>query len=399
MAGFRLPKINLTIQLIAIIVIIALFHNAFNPTVEAALYATSLTLKEILVFVLPIIIFSCIYSCMLSFKNKAITFMVLVLVGVFVSNFTSVWIGFGASKLGLHHIKLVTDNGLTTSDVLAPLWQYPLPKWLGNEYALLIGFLSGTYFTFKPHKKADQLSDWAKHVVHIILNKLFIPVLPLFAAGFVIKMAHDGVLDDIAQKYIWVLALVLTSFIVYIGFLYGLAARFKVATWVRYIKNVLPAGIMGFSSMSSLAAMPVNIVAAEENTGKPVAARAVIPATVNIHLIGDSIFIPILAIAILLTFGLEFPSLQNFAIFTVFFVLAKFAVAGVPGGGILVMIPILEKYLGYTPEMSALITAIYILFDPLLTCTNVLGNGAFAILITKFFKEKEEVTEVDHVNL
>ncbi|MFO1258475.1 MAG: cation:dicarboxylase symporter family transporter [Gammaproteobacteria bacterium] len=398
MASFRFPKINLTVQLLAIIVFVGLFHNYFNPTIEAALYATSLTLKEILVFTLPVIIFSCIYSCMLSFKDKAIAFMFLVMLGVCVSNFISVWVGFGASKLALHHIHLATSNGLSAQNVLAPLWQLTLPKWLANEVALLIGFLAGTLFTFKPNPKADQLSEIAKKTVHIILNKIFIPVLPIFALGFVVKMAHDGVLDDIATKYIWVLALVVVTFIAYILFLYGLSANFKPKTWLRFIKNVIPAGIMGFSSMSSLAAMPVNIVAAEENTQKPVAARAVIPATVNIHLIGDSICIPIMAIALLMTFGMGFPSLETFAIFTGYFVLAKFAVAAVPGGGILVMIPIMEQYLGFTPEMSAMITAMYILFDPLLTCTNVLGNGAFAILMTKFFKDKEP-DEGDHVNL
>lgn len=57
------------------------------------------------------------------------------------------------------------------------------------------------------------------------------------------------------------------------------------------------------------------------------------------------------------------------------------------------MIPILEKYLGFTPEMLSLITALYILFDPIITSANVLGNGAFAQLFEKvyhlFHKEKK----------
>lgn len=61
-----------------------------------------------------------------------------------------------------------------------------------------------------------------------------------------------------------------------------------------------------------------------------------------------------------------------------YFVLAKFSVAAVPGGGILVMLPILEAYLGLNGEMLSLITALYLLFDPVITCANILGNGAFA---------------------
>ena len=78
------------------------------------------------------------------------------------------------------------------------------------------------------------------------------------------------------------------------------------------------------------------------------------------------------------------PSLLNYMIFALYFVLAKFSVAAVPGGGILVMLPILEKYLGFNSDMMSLITALYILFDPVITCANVLGNGAFAKMIDRF---------------
>jgi Na+/H+-dicarboxylate symporter len=33
--------------------------------------------------------------------------------------------------------------------------------------------------------------------------------------------------------------------------------------------------------------------------------------------------------------------------------------------------------------MLSLITALYILFDPVITCANVLGNGAFARMVDK----------------
>ena len=45
------------------------------------------------------------------------------------------------------------------------------------------------------------------------------------------------------------------------------------------------------------------------------------------------------------------------------------------------MLPILEQYLGFNAEMLSLITALYILFDPIITSVNILGNGAFAKVI------------------
>ena len=91
------------------------------------------------------------------------------------------------------------------------------------------------------------------------------------------------------------------------------------------------------------------------------------------------------------TFGLAEPSLMQYLIFSGYFVLAKFSVAAIPGGGILVMLPILEKYLGFQADMMSFITALYILFDPVITSANVLGNGAFAKLMDKCLGHRAKV--------
>ncbi len=84
------------------------------------------------------------------------------------------------------------------------------------------------------------------------------------------------------------------------------------------------------------------------------------------------------------------PTLIVYLTFTLYFVLAKFSVAAIPGGGIIVMLPILEGYLGFNAEMMSLITALYILFDPVITCANVLGNGAFTKMMDRFFRKRKE---------
>ena len=85
-----------------------------------------------------------------------------------------------------------------------------------------------------------------------------------------------------------------------------------------------------------------------------------------------------LALAAIKTFGLPEPSLSQYFIFALHFILAKFAVAAIPGGGVLVMLPIMQNYLGLSSDMLAIVTAIYILFDPLITMCNVAGNSALS---------------------
>lgn len=84
----------------------------------------------------------------------------------------------------------------------------------------------------------------------------------------------------------------------------------------------------------------------------------------------------------------------EYIIFSFYFVLAKFSVAAIPGGGIIVMLPILESHLCFQPEMMLMITTLYILFDPIITMINVLGNGAFAILINKINDLQRNIRKV-----
>jgi Na+/H+-dicarboxylate symporter len=161
------------------------------------------------------------------------------------------------------------------------------------------------------------------------------------------------------------------------------------------VKNILPAAATGFGAMSSAAAMPLTILGAEKNAKDKSLAASFIPATVNIHLIGDCFAIPIFAFAILKSFGLPEPSLSSYLIFASYFVLAKFSVAAVPGGGILVMLPILEAYLGFNTEMLTLITALYLLFDPVITAANILGNGAFALILEKLTAAKPKTVPLE----
>ena len=139
-----------------------------------------------------------------------------------------------------------------------------------------------------------------------------------------------------------------------------------------------------FSTMSSSVTMPFTLSGTEKNVD-PSIARMVIPSTVNIHLIGDCFTIMILALSVSYSFGVD-VSLMDYMHFFFYFMLAKFAIATVPGGGIIVVLPLLESYLHFSPTMLSLITMLYIIFDPFITSINVTGNGAFAMIFEKVSK-------------
>jgi Na+/H+-dicarboxylate symporter len=280
------------------------------------------------------------------------------------------------------------------TEALLPLWNFSLPKWLGNGQAMFSGLLLGIILGwFKPELARNISSKFEKMIAIILKGLLF--VIPLFIAGFVIKMHHDQVMSYIFRNYAFIFILIASAVFAYIALIYFVANRFQGKAFLISLKNMLPAAIAGFGSMSSAAAMPLTILGAEKNSRNHDFARSIIPATVNIHLMGDCFAIPIFAFAVMKSFGVAEPTFVNYLLFASFFVLAKFSVAAVPGGGILVMLPILESYLGFNAEMLSLITALYILFDPVITCANVLGNGGFAMGMDRilFKRQPSNVSE------
>jgi len=366
--------------LVAVIVAVLLLQPFMSPDVQSVLYAISLSIKSLIMFLLPIIIFGLLFKAAVGLAHKATAVIGLILVGVcfsnFIATFLSHYVGQWAYQFDLSLALPQEHTGLESA------WQLALPTVIPNNIALFSGIALGIAISLLRYELAQHISARLEKLIGFILSS-FTYLIPLFIAGFVVKLQADGVISTIVKDYALIFILIAAAQFTYITLLYLIANKFNSRNFAQSIKNMLPAAITGFSTMSSAAAMPLTIIGAEKNCVNKDLARSVIPATVNIHLMGDCFAIPIFAYAVLKTFGVAEPTLISYVIFAFYFVLAKFSVAAVPGGGILVMLPILEGYLGFNAPMMSLITALYILFDPVITCANVLGNGSFAMLLDK----------------
>jgi Na+/H+-dicarboxylate symporter len=371
--------------MLALVIGFGCLTQAYMPEMlQQALYAISLTTKEVLLFLLPFIVFSLLFGSIVNIKNSAIKIILALIPLLTISNFiaTSFALWFGNFFIVKSSLVFTLIN---TSKSLSPLWELSLPKLVPNDIAMFSGIILGIIFSYQAVKFGEQLAKKLNIFAVFILKKLLVPVMPIFVLGFIIRMVHDGLLVPLIKNYALVFLLIFSAQLFYVFLAYGLGAKFSSSRWYHNVKHMLPAALTGFSTMSSAAAMPITLLATEKNTGDHELSRLVIPTTVNIHLMGDCIAIPILAVSILASYG-AIVDAQQFMLFAGYFVLAKFAVAAVPAGGILVMLPILEKYLHFSPDMLSLITALYIMFDPIITSINVLGNGAFATIFKRIVK-------------
>lgn len=376
--------IPLPVQLVISILLAVTLGNFFSLPTVGFFFALSVLIKNALMFVLPAVIFGYIAAALLSMEQRAPLLLVGILFLVILSNALAALFSYGISSALLPI--LISHSVTTVGNVqqeITPLFDFTLPTLLTPDKALLGGMAFGLFFSFVRVLQVKTFILQLRDKINWSLQRFLIPLLPFYVFGFVLKLHKEGTFNLLMQGYAQVFALTLIVLVGYLSLLYFIGSGLRFKATLTSLQNMFPAGLTGFCTMSSAATMPVTLSSTEKNLKDPLFTHLVIPTTVNIHLMGDAIIIPLMALAIPFMNGMGLPTFMNYLIFTFYFCLARFSVAGIPGGGIIVILPILQERLGFTSEMLSLITTLYILQDSFGTASNVMGNGAFAMIVER----------------
>ena len=377
---------NLPFRLVLCIIFAFVFGDQLSDSSIRFLYTISSILKEILMSVLPIMIFSYIFAALLSLEKTAPMLILFILGLVTVSNALASFTAYFTSVAVLPFITMEKTVSIAVSEGVTAYFNLGIPQIISSDKVMFSAMILGLFFSSYKVPTVFKLSNQLQKIVSIFLGKCFIPVLPLYILGFVLKMHREGALGILFKNYAQVFILICVLITIYIALMYLIANKFSFNKFKQSIKQMSAAGLTGFSTISSAVTVPLSITATEANIKDEKFSKLIIPATVNIHMVGHGLSIPITSLTILMLFGHPLPSLETFAIFVMYFCIAKFSATGVPGGGIIVMLPILQSQLGFTPEMASIIIMLDILQDAVLTSANVMGNGAFAMICHRLGK-------------
>lgn len=382
-----IQRLSLPVQLLIMIGMVLLLGSYFNETVVRFFYTLSLCFKEFLGFLLPFIIFSFVFTGIVALRKNAPIILIVLLASILLSNACVSLVSYGFAQVFLPHIvgSLCAEEFACTTE-LQPLVQFALPFSLRADLALLMAVLLGLIFSFFTVPVIENSIGWLKKKLEYFFKNIFIPLLPLYVVGFLLKIQYEGVLVRLIQHYGGAFFLIVSLQILYLLFFYYSAVGFSLSRATKALKNASASYLTAFGTMSSTATVPVSVECAEKNTGNRSLAQISMPIMANIHLLGDSIGTPILAMVTMLLFLGALPGFIAYGTFVLYFCLSMFAVSGIPGGGIIVMIPVLKTYLGFTPEMISIMMTLYLLMDAFGTAANVMGDGALVIIVNKILK-------------
>lgn len=382
----------------ALMVFVIVFGAAIPLPLAQSAYTLSLLIKELLMWVLPLAVMVYIAFTLSQFREKAFALVFILLTFEALSNALSVNYAWGLGAIledtfrsTFSHAAMEEPKSLSPFFNLSGL----RPSFWAASKGTYLGLFIGLLLAFIEIPKLQRLLEKGKAGVDFIFQKIFTRLVPFFVFGFLINIQKGGHVESLWASYGLSVLWIIVAILAYLVFLYALSSGFKLKIMIEQLKNTLPTGLIAFTSASSAATMPFTIEAAKKNTKDPDFAAMVIPATTNIQQIGDCIANALFGIVLMLNHGIAFPDAHTWIPFMVLFVLARYTTAAVMGGAIFIVLPLFEAYLGFTPEMLALLLAFNVIMDPIITASNVLANGSLCITFEKvwslFQRKKSEI--------
>lgn len=356
------------------------------------LLTAGLFIKTILSLFLPWLVLSFLYLSLSQMKSGVLGFILTLLGFIIASNFIANLAGFSLAQLLVFLPGFCPSKPQPPELVLLPYFTLSLKPLFATQYALLVGFSFGFLARFMPESLVQNTQKVAKTFIHLFINKFFVPVLPLFVGGFVAKLNYEGALDNMFSDYGPLILLIILFQLAYCFILLLLASNFSISKGLGILKSLIPPYLTGMMTMSGAAALPLSILSIKKHLKTPEIAEGFLPPATNVHLLGDGISVPFLITALMISCGSGAPSLESLIPAALYMAFLRFGIVSIPGGGIFVMIPLLEGTFHFTPEMTGLITAIYILFDLFNTANNVLANGFSTLLFEKLFAKSQKIT-------
>ena len=228
----------------------------------------------------------------------------------------------------------------------------------------------------------DAFNDVIIMVVDMIMKTAPYGVFALMAS-LIVDLAGDdlGKALELLSALGWysltvIIALILHVFIVYSS-LFRIFSKMKLSAFFRAIR---PAMLLGFSTSSSSATLPVTLERVEKNLGvDEEVASFVLPIGATINMDGTSLYQAVAAVFIAQALGMDLTIAQQLTI-VLTATLASIGAAGVPGAGIVMLVVVLESI--HVPAGGiALILGVDRILDMCRTTVNITGDAAVALAI------------------
>ena len=229
----------------------------------------------------------------------------------------------------------------------------------------------------------NSANDVILKVVGLIMQLAPYGVFALLGALLVDLLGGEAAADTwtlFSSLGLYVLSVLLALSLI-VGGVYPLSLWvFAKVKYFDFLRAILPAQLVAFSTSSSAATLPVTMQCAEKRLGvSEEVSSFVLPLGATINMDGTSIHQAVSAVFIAQAFGVDL-SLGDQVVIVLTATLSSIGAAAVPGAGLIMLVIVLGA-IGVDPEGLALIIALDRPLDMCRTAVNVTGDATVATLV------------------
>ncbi len=239
-------------------------------------------------------------------------------------------------------------------------------------------------------------------IIKIVQFIMIIAPYGVFAliASLIIEISGDDPSKawDLLYALLWYSLTVIAGMLIMMAVVYPILIRyFSKIKYLDFFKGMRPAMLLGFSTSSSTATLPVTMDRVEKHLGvSEEVSSFVLPLGATINMNGTSLYQGVSAIFIAQALGLELTlSSQLMIVLTA--TLAAVGTAGVPGAGLVMLVVVLEA-VGIPAAGIALIMAPERILDMIRTMVNISGDAAVSVVVASTENALDENILKEHMN-
>lgn len=384
-------KLSLFVKVLIAIILGALL-GMILPDFAIRLFKTfNVLFAQLLKFIVPLLVLGLVTPSIAALGRGAGKMLLFVVVVSYISTICAGFFAYGcATNLFPHYLSIgeLSPEALQAKAEYEPYIALRIPPVCDILTALVLSFMIGIGIIFTNSNGLKRAFDEFGSIVKLTIEKVIIPILPFYIFAMICEMSARGVISVIMDGGVKVIATGVILSIIYLIIQYVIVCSIAKKNPFKCLRNILPAYLTGFSICSSSAVIPVTLKGTVKNGVSEDIANFVIPLCGTVHMCGSTIKLATTSLAVMYMSGMpiSFPLFMHFGLMQG---IAAVAAPGVMGGVLMASVGLVETILGFTPEQSALMMAIYLALDGYGPACNVSGDGAIAILTDRFFGKKQ----------
>ena len=378
-----LPKLALGILIGVILGFVA------NEQLMSVIGAVKGVMGSIIFFAVPLVIFGFVTPAITGLKENA-SKMLGVYLGLSYGSAVGASLFSVLAGYAIIPFLNISNQASQLKELPAPAFELAIPPVMPVMSALVLAILVGLSVIWTKAEQMDNLLNEIQKMILSIVEKIIIPILPIFVAATFAGLAYEGTFTQQLPIFFKMVIIVLIGHFIWLALLYGIGGLVSKKNPLEVVKHYGPTYLTAMGTMSSAATLPVALECASKSKVLPEKiVNFAIPLGATTHLCGSVLTETFFCMTIAQILYGSMPSFGTMLMFSLLFGVFAVGAPGVPGGTVMASLAIVISILGFDETGVGLLMAIFAIQDSFGTACNVTGDGALALILRGIFYDTD----------